>query len=53
VIGAGVLLERDEGAAAVELGVDAVDEAVDLPEVLVEFEEIDDVQIVRADGSRS
>jgi hypothetical protein len=32
---------------------DAVNDAADLPEVLVEFEEIDDVQIVRADGSRS
>ena len=29
--------------------VDAVDEAADLPEVLVEFEEIDDFQIVWAD----
>ncbi len=49
VFRAGVLLDGDEGAAAVELFVDVADEAADLPEVLVEFEEVDDVDVVGAD----
>ena len=48
MIGAGVFLECDEGDSPVETSVDAVDKAADLPEVLVELEEINDVQIVRA-----